>query len=1029
MNIAELAIRKKHFFLFLSLILALSGIAAYFQMGKLEDPEFTIKTAIVLTPYPGASPIQVEEEVSDRIERAVMRLDQLDYVQTESRPGLSIAHVHLKEEVPTRDVPQEWDHLRRRINDIQIDLPPGAGPSEVIDDFGDVFGVLIALTGKDYACHELENYARMIKKEFLLEDQVSRVELWGEQEECVYVDISRSRLAELGLPLNQVLAILESQSHVVDAGAADMDRKRVRFLIGGEFTSIDDISRLVLGEHMHPDQERMILLGDIARVEHGYVEPPAMLMRHNGEKAVGIGVSVITGGNVIYMGQQVLEALGRLQDRLPPGIEAQFVAFQADEVNEAINTFMLNLIQAVSIVIILLLIFMGMRSGLIIGSGLLLTILVTFTLMHAIGMDMDRVSLGALIIALGMIVDNSIVVTEGMLVKIQNGMQRLEAARQSVRETGWPLLGATLVAVFAFMPIVLAGDDTGEYTRGLFIVIAISLLVSWLLAMTVTPLWCHMFLRTDTQKKNRTAEYAQSVYDAYRRLLHGCMKWKKTLLGIMALLFALSVWGFQYVDKTFFPPSTRPQLMVDYWLAEGSRIQTAAFDLETIENNVLEHPNVQSVTSFIGEGAPRFYLAMEPEMPNPAFAQLIVNIDGAEHLDDVQEFIREYLDKNYPYALPRVRKFPMGPPVDSVEVRFSGPDRQVLRHLAEQTEEIMRRDHDSIEVRNDWRQMIKTHRLEYSQSRGLRAGVGREDVARTVKLNFDGLQIGLYREEDKLMPIILRPPDEARMRLEDIYALDVRSPGFPEGTPLGQVLSGALLIWEDGVIIRRDREKTITASCEPGKGTALELMDRIRQDVEAIELPPGYRMEWGGEYEQSRDSQLEVFSGVPLSFLFMALVVVALFSSLRQPGIILLVLPLAMIGVTLGLLVTGQPFGFLALLGTLSLSGLLIKNVVVLISRIDSNLASGQEPYSSVLDASVSRLRPVMMATLSTVMGMTPLLFDIFWLSMAIAIIFGLTFATVLTLLVVPVLYALFFRIQIQEEEAGNDANFSSSGY
>lgn len=1020
MNIAELAIRKKSFFLFLTLVLAVSGVIAYFSMGKLEDPEFTIKTAVVITPYPGASPAEVEEEVSDRIEKAVMRMDQLDFVETESRPGLSIAHVHLKEDIPAGDVPQEWDYLRRRIADIQPRLPEGAGEPEIIDDFGDVYGVLIALTGRDYSYSELLDYAEIIQKKLLLAPEVSRVEIWGEQQETVFVDISRARLAELGLPMNLVLSLLESRSMVADAGSAEAGRKRVRLVLGGEFESVEDISGLLLGRAAQPDREQMILLGDIAEVRKGYQDPPSKLIRHDGEKALAIGVSTVSGGNVVRMGQEVEDALQDLENRLPPGVEAQFVAFQADKVTEAINTFMLNLLQAVTIVIVLLLVFMGIKSGLIIGSGLVLTILVTFSLMLALGMDMDRVSLGALIIALGMIVDNAIVVTEGMLVKIQTGTRRLQAAVQSVRETGWPLLGATLVAVFAFMPIVLAGDDTGEYTRGLFLVIAVSLLSSWVLAMTLTPLWCHMFLgKGKKEGKVLDDPYAGNIYRIYRRLLNACMRRKKRLLGGMALLFVLAVIGFHFVDKTFFPPSTRPQLKLDYWLPEGSRIQSTAWDLESVEKDILEHPGVKSVTSFIGEGAPRFYLAMEPHMPNPAFGQVIVNLNQGWELDEVKAFARDYLEKNYPYAQPRVRKFPMGPPVEfSVEVRLSGPDADVLRDLAGQAQEIMQSDPDSREVRSDWRQRVQTQNLEYSQARGIRVGVNREDAARALKLNFEGVRVGMYREGDRTLPIVMRAPQESRQRLEDIHALDVRSMTDSEGVPLGQVVSGAELSWEDGVIIRRDRQKTITAQCEADKGGGQALMERIREDIQAIDLPPGYSMQWGGEYEKSRDSQKEVFSGVPLSFMLMALAVAGLFNTLRQPLIIFLVLPLAMIGVTMGLLATSQPFGFMALLGTLSLSGMLIKNVVVLLDRIDTNLASGEDPYQGLVNASVSRLRPVMMATLSTVMGMTPLLLDIFWLSMAIAIICGLTFATVLTLLVAPVLYALFFGIKTPEENS-----------
>ncbi|WP_028574055.1 efflux RND transporter permease subunit [Desulfonatronovibrio hydrogenovorans] len=1015
MNIAEFCIRKKTFFIFISVVLAVSGVVSYFKMGKLEDPEFTIKTAIVVTPYAGASPLQVEEEVSEKIEKAVQKLDRLKYVQTESRAGLSVAHVHLQENVPSRDVPQEWDHLRRRISDVQADLPPGAGPSVVKDDFGDVFGVIVALTGPGYSYEELRNQADLIQKELLLVDQVSRVELWGEQTECVYVDISRSRLAKMGIPLGRVLALLEQQNMVTDAGSADLGRERVRFALRGEFSQVEDIGSVVLGG-IDPvsGQEQTILLRDVASISQGILEPPTNMMRFNGQQALGIAISTVKGGNVIEMGRGVTKKLEDIKEMLPPGIETHYLAFEPDQVDQAINSFMLNLMQAVSIVVVLLLLFMGFRSGLIIGKGLVLTILITFALMRYLGMDLDRVSLGALIIALGMLVDNAIVITEGMLVKMQTGIKKMEAARQTVKETAWPLLGATLVAIFAFMPIVLAGDDTGEYTRGLFLVIAVSLLTSWFLAMTVTPLWGYMFLGKDLDEKGGNKDpHSAKVFGMYRSLLDWSMNKKILVLSVMGGLFVISLAGFTQVNKSFFPPSTRPQLKLDYWLPEGSRIESLSKDMARIEEKLLEHPNVVSVGSFIGEGAPRFYLPMEPRFPNRSFGQMIINIDDASNLDRVREFSQGYLAQDFAYAEPRVRKFPMGPPVEfSVEVRFSGHDREVLRSLADRAKQILKADPDSREVRDDWRQMVKIQTLEYSQARGIRAGVDRQDVARALKLNFDGISIGMYREGDKLMPIILRPPLEQRQRLEDIYSVDVRPLGAERGVPLGQAVVGGSLEWEDSIIIRRDRLRTITVQAETASGTAQDMMSRIRNEMEMMELPPGYRMEWGGEYEKSRDSQAEVFAGVPISFMLMAIVVAGLFSTLKQPLIITMVLPLAMIGITAGLLLTGQPFGFLALLGALSLSGMLIKNVVVLIDQIDMYIESGKERYQALMDASVSRLRPVMMATLSTVMGMTPLLFDDFWVSMAITIVFGLTFATVLTLVVAPILYSILFRIK-----------------
>lgn len=1015
MNIAKLAIKNKTLFIFISVVLAVSGVVSYFKMGKLEDPEFTMKVALVITPYPGASPLQVEKEVSEKIEKAVQKLDQLDYIRTESRAGLSVAHVYLKEGMSPGDVPQEWDSLRRRIHDIEPELPPGAGPPVIRDDFGDVFGVLIALTGQGYSYEEMRQYADIIRKELFLVDQVSRIELWGEQTECVYVEISRSRLTELSIPMGLVLSLLEQQNIMVDSGQAEMEREKLRFSLTGEFSNVEEIGNLVIGmADSDSGTEDIVLLRDVAEISRGLVEPASSMMRFNGSQAIGIAVSTVSGGNVIEMGRGVTEKLEQLKDRLPAGIKTDYVAFEADQVDQAINSFMFNLIQAVSIVVILLLLFMGLRSGLIIGNVLVLTILITFAVMRYMGMELDRVSLGALIIALGMLVDNAIVVTEGIMVKMQTGVKKLEAAGQTIKETAWPLLGATLVAVFAFMPIILAGDDTGEYTKGLFIVIAVSLMMSWFLAMSITPLWCHMFLGRDLDEKSiKNDPHSGSMYQLYKKILEWSLSRKKLVLTIMAALFMISLAGFTKVDKSFFPPSTRPQLKLDYWLPEGSRIEALSDDMAIIEKELLNHENIISIGSFIGEGAPRFYLPMEPRFPLSSYGQIIINIDDPANLDEIKKYTQRYLMENFPHAEPRVRKFSMGPPVEfSVEVRFSGEDREVLRQMADQAKKIMNNDFDSREVRDDWRQKVKTYELNYSQARGIRTGVNREDVARALKLGYQGINIGIYREEDRLMPIILRPPSEYRKRIEDFLTLDVRSLDANLGTPLGQTISSAGLKWEDPVIIRRDRVRTITAQAETATGNPQDMMGRIRDDIESIDLPPGYSMEWGGEYEKSSSSQAEVFSGVPISFMLMAIVVVGLFSSFKQPLIILLILPLAMIGVTAGLLLTSQPFGFLALLGGLSLSGMLIKNVVVLIGQVDMYIESGKEKYQALLDASVSRLRPVMMATLSTVMGMTPLLFDPFWVSMAIAIVFGLTFATVLTLVVVPVLYSLMFKVK-----------------
>lgn len=1008
MNLAELAISKKTVAVFAAVLLAVAGFLAYFEMGKLEDPEFTIKTALVITSYPGATPAQVEKEVTDPLETALQQLERIDYIKSLSRAGQSIIWVNIEESARSHELPQIWDMLRRKVFDAQAVLPPGAGPSMVNDDFGDVFGVTLAVIGDGFNYGELKDYVDDLRRELLLVQDVAKVDIWGAQRECVYLDVSRARLAELNISRNELLAVLNQQNTVIDAGSVNSSRNRYRFEVGGEFHSVEEIGNLVIGG----PADNQIRLRDIATVSRGYLEPASQFMRFNGRQALGLAVSTVKGGNVIDMGEAVKARLNELMVELPVGIEIEIVSFQSDTVQKAVDDFMISLIEAVVIVIALLLVFMGLRSGLIIGSGLLLTILVTFVVMKAMGIDMQRVSLGSLIIALGMLVDNAIVVTEGILVKLQTGVGRLEAARKTVRETAWPLLGATLVAVLAFLPVYIAPNNTGEYCQSLFEVVAISLIVSWVLAMTITPLTCHMYLKISRGREG-SDPYDGAGFRLYAAVLRWCLRHKVITMAVMLLLMVAAVSGFRFVDKSFFPESTRPQLRVAYWLPEGSRIESVSSDLRGIERFIQDVEGVRGVASFIGAGSPRFYLPVEPEFPRACFAELIINLEDGIDLDPVRNAIRTHLDTHYPHAQPRVRKFPLGPPSDfAVEVRFRGPDSAVLHSLADRAQEIMRADPASLDVRDNWRQRVRVISADYSQARALRTGLTRQDLGTSLKFAYDGVAVGLYRENNKLLPIIARPTEEERARIDDLATMDVRSSRSTSGVPVGQIVSDITPRWEEPLIWRRDRQRSITAQCDVRYGTAEDLRQRIIPAVSAIELPPGYSMEWGGEFEKSDESRKLVFEGVPLAFMLMAFCVVALFNAFRQPLIIGAILPLAVIGVSAGLLITNQPFGFLSLLGALSLSGMLIKNAVVLIDQTDAEIREGKAPFSAVIDAAVSRIRPVLMAAISTVLGMTPLLLDEFWISMSVTIIAGLTFATILTLIVVPVLYALLFRIR-----------------
>lgn len=1027
MNLPDYAVKHKAVILFAMLLLTLGGLWSYAHLGKLEDPEFTIKTALVVTQYPGASPAEVEQQVTEVIERAVQQLGGLDHVRSISKAGLSLIHVDIRESYREDKLPQTWDELRRKVHDIRDKLPQDAKTPEVRDDFGDVYGVVLALTGDGFSYAELKEYADLLQRELLLVKDVARVETWGVQRECVNVEISRARLAELGIHPQQIIETLQRQNQVLDAGAVDLQGERIRVAPSGTFESVEEIGNLVIrsGSPVEsairaalPPQltgygstsPELVLLRDVATITRGYLDPPYEMMRFNGRPAIGLAISTVANGNVLTMGDAIQKRLNELIGQFPIGIEVGTVCYQADNVREAVNGFVLNLIESVVIVVGVLLVTMGLQSGLLIGSSLIFSILGTLIVLLLMGVDLQRTSLGAFIIAMGMLVDNAIVVTEGALIRLQRGEDRTKAAVQPAIDTAWPLLGATLVAILAFLPIYLSKDNTGEYCESLFIVVAISLGLSWILAMTQTPVFSYLFLHVK-QEKQGTDPYAGWPYRLYRRLLETTLHHRVATLLVMAALLAASVVGFRYVDRIFFPNATRNQFMVDYWLPEGSRIQMVSEDLRRVEAYLLQQPGVVSAATFIGGGPPRFYLPYEPELPNSSYGQIVVNVKTAADIDKLVGPVETYLKANFPQAEPRVRRFALGPTTPfEIEARFSGPDPQVLHALAEEAKRILREDPNAKDVRDDWRQQVKTLVPVYSQPRARRGQASRAEMALSLRRATSGLPVGLYRENDELLPIFVRAPENERGDVDNLPQTPVWGQSL-SSVPLEQLVRQIEVRWEDPIIHRRDRRPTLTVQCDPHGILGDDLFKRIRPRIEAIPRPAGYHLQWGGQHEKSMEAQGMVFSRLPIALLLMALIVVALFNAFRQPLIILLVLPLSMVGITAGLLLTRSPFGFLALLGALSLFGMLIKNAVVLLDQIDAEIRDGKDPYLAVVESSVSRMRPVMMASLTTVVGMFPLIWDTLFNTMAITIMSGLTFATVLTLFIVPVLYAIFFRI------------------
>jgi len=1042
MNIAELSIRKSVITWVMTILLVVAGAVSFFNLSWLEDPEFTIKEAVISTPYPGASAAEVEKEVTNVIEKAVQEMGQLDYVWSRSSRGLSIIHPVIKDKYGKSTLPQVWDEVRRKVNDVQGKLPPGAGPSVVNDDFGDVYGVYVAITGEGYTYKEIYEYAKFLQKELLLVRDVKRITIYANRPEVIYVEMRRDKMTQLGISPNDIYSALSAKNLPAASGHLTIGSEYISVNPTGEFKSEQEFKELLISSR-GKDSDRLVYLGDVADIKRGYQEPPRALMRYDGQPAIGLGISTVDGGNVVTMGEALGKRFRELESSRPIGMEGHIVSLQSDTVTQSIRGFLINLAEAVIIVVVVLLIFMGLRSSLIIGAVLFITIMGTFILMNMGNVTLQRISLGALIIALGMLVDNAIVITDGMRIKMEQGQDALNAAREVVGQTAIPLLGATIVAVTAFASIGTSPDSTGEYCGTLFWVILFSLMLSWITAVTCTPLLCKALLRGKSKKKSGVEEpkdpYGGKFYQLYRSFLSSCIRYRWVTMAVVAACFFGALLGFGHVKNSFFPDSTRPQFFADFWFPEGTSIEETAGQMKRVEEKLKTMEGVQHLTTQIGGGAPRFMLTYTPENPYYSFARVLIDVDDYKRIAGMRNQARQELQTLLPQAVIQVRVFVNGPSTGGkIQLRIYGPDQKVLRELAAKAEAIMLDDPDTEYVRNEARNMVKVVRPVMAEIQARRAGIDRPDLSRAIESAVEGTRAGVYREADELLPIIARLPEAERVDLDNLGALPVWSPAAQKMIPAGQVVTGFETEFENPYIWRRNRAKMITLHSDPIEGLPSELFARIKPTIEKMlnvdaglvlgkrfgpdEDPfrdynattltvryqdkwplkgmPGYSMAWGGDAESSAKASASLGATIPIFFGLMVLI------------IIWLTVPLAIIGVTVGLLMLDQPFGFMALLGLLSLAGMLIKNAVVLIDEIDTQLAGGKPAFQAVVDSGVSRLIPVSMAASTTILGMLPLLQDAFFVAMAVTIMFGLGFATVLTLIVVPVLYTIFFRIK-----------------
>ncbi len=1006
MTLAEYCIQKRVITYLLSLLILGGGLAVYPKLGRFEDPAVAIKTCPVVTSYPGASPEEVEAEVTDRIESALQSMWQVKEVMSVSQAGLSIVKADFKDSFRKADLPQIYDEVRRKVADVQGQLPPGAQPSIVNDDFGDEYGILMAVTGDGYSPAEMQDYAERLRKELLQVDGVARIAFWGEQPETLFVELSRARLGQFGIPLDAVFQQLQQQNAVAGAGMAKTGDERIRIALDGAADSWTRLGDLVLA-----GADSTVRLRDVATIVRGYQTPPGAVLRVDGKTAIGFGISTEMGGNVVAMGDAVRSRLAELESGRPVGMELHVISFQGETVRAAVSGFVVSVFEALAIVVGVLVVFMGWRSGVIIGAVLLLIVAGTFVLMQMMGIELQRISLGALIVALGMLVDNAIVVTDGILVRIGRGEDRVKAAGAVVGQTLWPLLGATLVAIMAFAAIGFSPDSTGEYCKSLFQVIAISLLLSWLFAVTATPLLCVDFLKAP--KAGAAPAGEGRLTGAYRRLLYATLRRRGTVMAAMAGLLVLGLYGFGKVPPAFFPQSARPQFVLDYWLPQGTHIDRTLADTQKLETFVLGLEGVESVATWVGRGAIRFMLVYKPEDANPGYAQLLITVKDHREIPALIERLRAELDAHYLDAQTKLWKFVLGPGGGSaIEARFSGDDSVALRALCNQAKDLMRSHPLGVNVKDDWRQPVKVARARLREEVAAPLGVSRPEVAAALELAGEGRRVGAYREGEDVLPIVARLSGEERDQRDQLDWITATSRLTGENIPLSQLIGGWTTQWENPLILRRDRERTITAQCDPASGPSQVLLDELRPAIEALPRPEGCKLEWGGDYEASNNANAGIASTMPLTFLIMVVLIVMLFNAIRQPAIIFLTVPLAVIGVAAGLLITGVAFDFMATLGFLSLAGMLIKNSVVLIDQMDLEMRSGKGGMEAIVESTIDRTRPVLMAAVTTVLGLVPLLSDVFFQGLAVVIMFGLTFAAVLTLFVVPVLYAQFFKVK-----------------
>jgi multidrug efflux pump len=1020
-NLSEWALKHPSMVLYLIVVLMVGGVLSFFQLGRAEDPDFTFKVMVVRTLWPGATALEVEQELTERLERKLQETPWIDVIKSASRNGESLIFLQLKDYTPKAEVPEAWRQVRKKLDDIRHQLPAGVQGPFPNDEFGDVYVSIYALSGDGFDMDALRREATRMARELRAQADVKKVDLLGVQDEKIYVEVAPARLAALGLTPNQVAEALAKQNALLPAGFIDTSSDRVRLRVTGAFDTVEQIRQadLVVGG-------RHFRLGDIAAVKRGFADPPNPRMRVNGRDAVGIAVVMAKGGNVIGLGTHLKASVERLAQELPVGMEVATVADQPKIVEVSLKLFLQSLAEALVIVLAVSFLSLGLRTGMVVALSIPLVLALTFLLMKVFGIDLHRISLGALIIALGLLVDDAIIAAEMMVVKIEQGWEKFKAATFAYTSTAFPMLTGTLITAAGFTPVGFARSGAGEYAGAIFSVTTIALLVSWIVAVIFTPYLGYKLLDEKALRKYG-AEHHGDVYDTpfyrrFRALVEWCLRHRRTVIVATLIAFVLGLVAFNTgVQKQFFPPSNRPELLVDLWLPQGASLKATAAEVKRVEALLADtrvKDKIANHASYIGNGAPRFYLPLDQQLFNDNFGQLVIVTQGFDEREAVKNHLAAAFtapDGGWSHLRARVLRLENGPPVGyPVVFRVVGEDVETLRRIAGEVAEIVRANPNTTNTHLDWNEKAKSVRIAIDQDRARALGVTSQDVAQILQAHEIGATLTQFREADQLIDVVWRAGGAERGSLDRLADLPIPVAGGKWVT-LAQVakIEPAL---EESVIWRRDRLPAIQVRADLANdkvtGPTVSLQIDVQLAALRAKLPPGYSIDIGGTIEESGKNESALKAVMPLMVLAVVTLLMIQLQSMRRTAMALLTAPLGLIGVALALMAFGAPFGFVANLGVIALMGMILRNSVILLDQIDQDERAGKSTWEAIVGSAVRRFRPIMLTAAAAVLAMIPLSRQIFWGPMAVAIMGGLIVATVLTLLFLPALYAAWYRVE-----------------